>query len=56
MKLYLLDEDQFRKLKALASRLQGGSDRARDEGHRLWLICNDIEKQPYITFDTLLRE
>ena len=41
----VLDENQFAKLKRLASELHGGSDRERDYGHRLWLIVLELESQ-----------
>jgi hypothetical protein len=40
--LYLLEGEELARLRAIADRLQGGSDRERDEGHRLWLIVNAI--------------
>ena len=44
MRVYLVDEYQLRKLRELMLQLQGGSDRERDYGHRLWLLLNDIEE------------
>lgn len=44
IKTYLLDEDTLAKLKALHRALHGGTDRERDFGHKLWLLCNDIEQ------------
>lgn len=46
MPAYLIDEEQLRRLREIAARLQGGNDRERDEGHRLWLLVNDIAGQP----------
>jgi hypothetical protein len=43
--IYFIDDDQLRKLRRLADQLQGGSDRERDYGHRLWLLVSEIEKQ-----------
>lgn len=48
---YLLYAEQLAKLKAIADRLYGKSDRERDEGHRLWLILHDIEDQPLVDQD-----
>lgn len=31
------------KLRQAQARLHNGSDAMRDEGHKLWLICNDLE-------------
>ena len=45
MKTFLIDEEQFETLRKIASRLQGGSDRERDEGHRLWLLAGAIAEQ-----------
>ena len=43
MKGFFFDEDQFKKLRKLQSQLHGGTDRERDYGHRLWLVCNEVE-------------
>jgi hypothetical protein len=43
--VFYLDEDQLAKLRLLADQLQGGSDRERDYGHRLWLVVVEISKQ-----------
>ncbi len=43
--VFALDEDQMRKLSAIAERLQGGNDKERDEGHRLWLILAQVKTQ-----------
>ena len=51
LKTYLLDEDTLAKLEALHRALQGGTDRERDFGHKLWLLCNEI-KQNEVT-DTI---
>lgn len=42
MKFYMIDEDQFAKLERMHIQLHGGTDRERDYGHRLWLLCNQI--------------
>ena len=39
-KVMLLEEDEVEKLRALQKELQGGTDRERDLGHRLWLVLN----------------
>lgn len=39
-KVYVLDATDFEVMRAIAFRLQGGTDRERDEGHRLWLALN----------------
>jgi hypothetical protein len=43
--MYLIDEDQLVKLRQIADRLQSGSDKERDEGHRLWLLIKEISDQ-----------
>jgi len=45
MDTFLIDAEQLEKLRNISSRLQSGSDRERDEGHRLWLLICDIEDQ-----------
>ena len=45
MKIFLIDEDQLERLKQIASRLHGGSDKERDEGHKLWLLIEQIKGQ-----------
>ena len=44
MKGFFFDEDQFKKLRKLQSQLHGGTDSERDYGHRLWLVCNEVEQ------------
>jgi PHD/YefM family antitoxin component YafN of YafNO toxin-antitoxin module len=39
---YLIDADQFARLRAISSRLHAGTDRERDEGHKLWLVLNAV--------------
>lgn len=46
---YMLDAEDFEKLRRLAERLHSGTDRERDEGHRLWLI---LERAEPASFDT----
>jgi len=43
--VFVLDDDQIRNLWAIAERLQGGNDKERDEGHRLWVILNQVKTQ-----------
>ena len=40
---HMVDPDDVAKLRRLSEQLQGGSDRERDYGHRLWLIVETIE-------------
>jgi hypothetical protein len=42
---YVLLDEQMEKLRAIASRLHNGSDKMRDEGHKLWLIINQLNDQ-----------
>ena len=42
MKAYLVDEDTMTKLGKLYAALHSGTDRERDYGHKLWLICSEI--------------
>jgi hypothetical protein len=42
--IYLLDQTALDKLDAMQQRLHGGTDRERDEGHRLWLIVCEIKE------------
>lgn len=42
---YVVEGDQLSKLQRIASELQGGTDRERDYGHRLWLILNAVKEQ-----------
>ena len=51
MKGFFFDEDQFKKLRKLQSQLHGGTDRERDYGHRLWLVCNEVEDFQAIEID-----
>ena len=51
MKGFLFDEDQFKKLRTLHAQLHGGTDRERDYGHRLWLVCNEVEDFQAIEID-----
>lgn len=39
----LIEQEDLQQLRMLSQRLQGGSDKMRDEGHKLWLILNRIE-------------
>ena len=47
---YALEPRTFEQLRQIASQLQGGSDRDRDIGHRIWLIITGAEP---ITSDML---
>ena len=40
---YVLEDEDFDRLRAIQARLHGGSDKMRDEGHKLWLILNKVE-------------
>lgn len=42
MKAYLVDEDMLTRLSQLYKGLHNGTDRERDYGHKLWLICGEI--------------
>jgi hypothetical protein len=42
---FIIDADQLNKLTLIAARLQSGTDRERDEGHKLWLLINQIKDQ-----------
>lgn len=46
MDVYLVDEDQLRAMRVIAEKLMSGSDAERDQGHRLWLLVNQIKDQP----------
>lgn len=39
-KYFVFDEEQMAKLRAIQARLHAGTDKERDEGHRLWLLLN----------------
>lgn len=38
-----LKEELMPKLVSIQGRLHGGSDAMRDEGHKLWLVVNQLE-------------
>ena len=40
--LYLIEADDLEKLQCIAATLQSGSDKMRDEGHKLWLVLRNI--------------
>lgn len=44
-KIYLIEQDQLDRLYAISAALHSRSDRERDFGHKLWLVCNDIKEQ-----------
>jgi tRNA U34 5-carboxymethylaminomethyl modifying enzyme MnmG/GidA len=39
-----LREEVMPKIKNIFTRLHGGTDAMRDEGHKLWLIYNDLQQ------------
>jgi hypothetical protein len=41
---YFIYKGIFESLREIEKRLHGGSDAMRDEGHKLWLILNDLPK------------
>lgn len=43
--IFYIDADQLKKLRQIADTLHGMSDAARDQGHKLWLIVTEIERQ-----------
>jgi len=43
--LYVLWSEQLEKLQSISDRLHSGSDKMRDEGHKLWLVINQIKEQ-----------
>ena len=52
IKGYFLREEDFQKLLNIEQRLHAGSDAMRDEGHRVWLILNNIEGWESMTLNT----
>lgn len=42
--IYLLEDVQLERLQAISNRLHNGTDRERDEGHRLWLVLNAVRE------------
>lgn len=46
-KLYLIEQDQLDRLRAISAALHSLSDRERDFGHKLWLVTLDIERQEF---------
>lgn len=38
MKVYIMEEEVFERIKEIAAALHGGSDAMRDMGHKLWLL------------------
>jgi hypothetical protein len=40
---YLIEEEDFQKLRNIERRLHSGSDAMRDEGHKLWLVLNRLD-------------
>lgn len=43
--IYLIDEDQLRRIQEISSALHNGTDAMRDLGHKLWLVINQVKKQ-----------
>jgi hypothetical protein len=43
MKVFALETERLQTLEAIAERLQSGSDQMRDEGHKLWLVLQEIK-------------
>jgi hypothetical protein len=43
---YLIDGEDFAKLRALADALHAGNDEERDAGHKLWLVLNNAVEVP----------
>jgi hypothetical protein len=41
---YFIEKEVFERLRRIEQRLHGGSDAMRDEGHKLWLVLNDLPK------------
>lgn len=41
----LIEDDDLERLRTIAAALQGGNDRERDQGHKLWLLVNKIKEQ-----------
>ena len=52
IKGYFLSEKDFQKLRNIEQRLHAGSDAMRDEGHRVWLILNNMEGWESMTLNT----
>jgi hypothetical protein len=42
---YVIFQEQRDVLKGICDRLHAGSDAMRDEGHKLWLILNEMKDQ-----------
>ena len=40
---YLIEPNALKQLRKIADELQGGSDKERDIGHRIWLLVNNTE-------------
>ena len=43
--IYLIDEDQLRRIQEISSALHNGTDAMRDLGHKLWLVINQVKEQ-----------
>lgn len=44
--VYVLEEGDIQKFRNIVDSLNGGTDRERDFGHRLWLILNNLSELP----------
>jgi hypothetical protein len=51
MKVFLMDEEHMDVLRSLEKRLHSGTDKERDYGHILWLLCNELESSNVIEMD-----
>jgi hypothetical protein len=49
--LYVMWPEQLAKIKEICDRLHSGSDAMRDQGHRLWLVLNEVKDQQVETVD-----
>ncbi len=38
----VIEDEQLERLEAVANRLQNGTGRERDEGHKIWLVIKEI--------------
>lgn len=41
---YFIEKEVFEKLRRIAGRLHNGSDAMRDEGHKMWLVLDDVNR------------
>ena len=47
LQLFVLSEDEVEKLRAICFTLHSGSDKMRDQGHKLWLIIDNFQSFDY---------